>query len=77
MASHLLLAPGLPPRPSTDTLPGRALERAADRRHCLLEHLALLHEALAEDGTTEVRLEVGEAALRIADATAPAPPAGG
>jgi hypothetical protein len=68
MASHLLVAPGMAPEPSTETLGGLGLALAVDRRHCLLGHLAMLREALELAGSEGVRLEVGEEALRAADA---------
>lgn len=71
VASHLLVAAELGPEPSSATLRERELTRAGDRRRCLLEHLALLRDALAERDLGSVRLEVGDAALRVADATAP------
>jgi hypothetical protein len=67
IASHLLVAPGLPPEPSNQTLDALDLERAADRRHCLLGHLATLREALELSGYCGARLEVGDGALRTAD----------
>jgi hypothetical protein len=68
VASHLLVVAELAPEPNTTTLEGRDLARADDRRHCLLEHLALLREALEWHWSPDVRLDVGEAALRTADA---------
>jgi len=68
VASHLLVAADLPPEPSTTTLTELDLERPEDRRHCLLEHLAVLREALELNACPGVRLEVGDAALRLADA---------
>ena len=68
VASHLLVAPEMAPEPRNETLSGLDLASPADRRHCLLEHLATLREALEEGGSTGVRLEVGEGALRLADA---------
>jgi hypothetical protein len=70
VASHLLVVPGMPPEPSTATLTGLDLGIPGDRRHCLLGHLATLREALELSGSPGVRLEVGEEALRIADAAA-------
>jgi hypothetical protein len=67
VASHLLVAPELPPEPSTETLDALDLTLPSDRRHCLLAHLATLREALELSGPVAVRLEVGEGALRIAD----------
>jgi hypothetical protein len=67
VASHLLVAPGMAPEPSTETLASLDLARSDDRRHCLLGHLALLREALESEGAPGVRLEVGEGALRAAD----------
>jgi hypothetical protein len=67
VASHLLVAPGLAPEPSSATLDALDLGRADDRRHCLLAHLAMLREALELSGTCAVRLDVGEGALRLAD----------
>jgi hypothetical protein len=67
VASHLLVAPGMAPEPSTETLEALDLGRADDRRHCLLAHLAMLRDALELSGSPEVRLEVGEQALRAAD----------
>ena len=67
VASHLLVAPGMPPEPSTETLDSLDLGRGDDRRHCLLGHLAMLREALELCGSPGVRLEVGEQALRAAD----------
>ena len=67
VASHLLVVPGMAPEPSTETLDPLDLRDPADRRHCLLGHLAMLREALELAGSPEVRLEVGEAALRLAD----------
>jgi len=66
-ASHLLVAPDLPPEPSSSTLGDIDLKRASDRRHCLLDHLAVLREALELNACPGVRLDVGEAALRAAD----------
>ena len=68
VASHLLVAAGMAPEPSTQTLPERALARPDDRRLCLLEHLAILREALELAGIGSVRMDVGESALRLADA---------
>jgi len=68
VASHLLVAAELAPEPRTETLTDLDLHRADDRRHCLLEHLAMLREALEQSGEDQVRLEVGERALRLADA---------
>jgi hypothetical protein len=70
VASHLLVAPDLPPEPSSETLDSLDLGCADDRRHCLLGHLATLREALALGGPAAVRLEVGEGALRLADGPA-------
>lgn len=67
MASHLLVVPGMPPEPSTETLAALDLANPVDRRHCVLAHLATLREALELSGWPAVRLEVGEAALRLAD----------
>jgi hypothetical protein len=67
VASHLLVAPGMPPEPSTETLDALDLCRSDDRRHCLLAHLATLREALELNGPEGVRLDVGEGALRAAD----------
>ena len=67
VASHLLVAPGLPPEPTSETLDSLDLARSGDRRHCLLAHLAMLREALELSGACAVRLEVGEGALRLAD----------
>jgi hypothetical protein len=64
VASHLLVAPGMAPEPSTETLESLDLASSDDRRHCLLAHLATLREALEQSGSPAVRLEVGEAALR-------------
>ncbi|GAC1318439.1 MAG: hypothetical protein NVSMB25_07860 [Thermoleophilaceae bacterium] len=71
VASHLLVVPDLPPEPSTETISDRFLMRAADRRLCLLDHLALLRDALDAGAGHAVRLEVGEAALRIVDLASP------
>ena len=68
VASHLLVVPGLPPEPSSETLDALDLGNAVDRRHCLLAHLATLREALELNASPGVRLEVGEAALRLVDA---------
>ena len=67
VASHLLVAPDMPPEPSAETLDALDLNLAVDRRHCLLEHLATLREALEMTGSSGVRLEVGEGALKLAD----------
>jgi hypothetical protein len=67
VASHLLVAPGTPPEPSSETLDALDLGSSVDRRHCLLGHLALIREALERYGPPQVRLEVGEQALRAAD----------
>jgi hypothetical protein len=67
VASHLLVAPGLAPEPSSETLDSLDLGRSADRRHCLLGHLAILREALEWSGVATVRLEVGDQALKAAD----------
>jgi hypothetical protein len=67
VASHLLVAPGMAPEPSSEMLDSLDLARSDDRRHCLLGHLAILREALEADGAPGVRLEVGEGALRAAD----------
>src|SRR5690242_11569041 len=64
VASHLLVAPGMAPEPSSETLEALDLARSADRRHCLLGHLAILREALESCGTARVRLEVGDGALK-------------
>ena len=69
IASHLLVAAGMAPEPSTRELAHRALTRPDDRGHCLLEHLATLRDSLDLDASA-VRLEVGETALRLAYATA-------
>jgi hypothetical protein len=77
VASHLLVAPGMAPEPSTETLDELDLGHTDDRRHCLLAHLATLREALEVSCPEAVRLEVGEAALLAADGTAwPGPPRG-
>jgi hypothetical protein len=70
VASHLLVAPGMAPEPSTQTLDALDLDRSADRRHCLLAHLATLREALELSGPEAVRLDVGEGALELADGAA-------
>ena len=67
VASHLLVTPGMAPEPSNETLDALDLNRSDDRRHCLLGHLAILREALEESGPLQVRLEVGDQALRAAD----------
>jgi hypothetical protein len=67
VASHLLVAPGMAPEPSTETLDALDLKLPADRRHCLLAHLATLRDALELSGYCRARLEVGERALRTAD----------
>jgi hypothetical protein len=67
VASHLLVAPGMAPEPSTETLEALDLGQPGDRRHCLLAHLATLREALELSEPGAVRLEVGEEALRTAD----------
>src|SRR3954454_9432036 len=67
VASHLLVAPGMAPEPSTETLDALGLDRSDDRRHCLLAHLATLREALELNCPEAVRLEVGEGALEAAD----------
>lgn len=67
VASHLLVAPGMAPEPSTQTLDALDLGCGADRRHCLLAHLATLREALELSGPQGVRLDVGESTLRAAD----------
>jgi hypothetical protein len=67
VASHLLVAPGCAPEPSSETLDALDLSRAEDRRHCLLAHLATLREALELSGHCRARLDVGEGALRTAD----------
>src|SRR3954451_5875342 len=64
VASHLMVAPGMAPEPSTETLADLALGDPDDRRHCLLAHLAILREALELSGPEAVRLDVGEGALR-------------
>ena len=64
MASHLLVTAGTGPVPTTSTLVDRDLHRPGDRRRCLLEHLALLRDALERSGEQVVRLEVGEEALQ-------------
>ena len=66
VGSHLLVAPDMAPEPSSSTLAGIDLAQPHGRRHCLLEHLALLQEAL----DLGVRVDVGDEALRIADRTA-------
>ena len=68
VASHLLVPPGMAPEPSSETLDALDLACAVDRRHCLLGHLAMLREALELAGSPVVRLDVGEEALRVADA---------
>jgi hypothetical protein len=67
VASHLLVAPGMAPEPSTQTLDALDLGHGVDRRHCLLAHLATLREALELSGPQGVRLDVGDGALRAAD----------
>ena len=67
VASHLLVSPGIPPEPSSETLDALDLTRSDDRRHCLLGHLAILRDALEQCGATKVRLEVGDQALRAAE----------
>jgi hypothetical protein len=67
VASHLLVAPGMAPAPTSETLDSLDLGRSDDRRHCLLAHLARLRDALELSGVPGVRLEVGEQALRAAD----------
>jgi hypothetical protein len=67
VASHLLVAAELAPEPSTTTLADLDLHRPDDRRHCLLEHLATLREALELSGECDVQLDVGDEALRLAD----------
>ena len=67
VASHLLVAPGMAPEPTSETLDALDLGHDGDRRHCLLGHLAMLREALALSGPDAVRLDVGEGALRMAD----------
>jgi hypothetical protein len=67
VASHLLVTPGMPPEPSSETLDALDLTRSGDRRHCLLGHLAILREALEWCGTARVRLDVGDQALKAAD----------
>jgi hypothetical protein len=67
VASHLLVSPGMPPEPSSETLDSLDLGKSDDRRHCLLAHLAILREALELSGVPRVRLEVGDQALRAAD----------
>src|SRR3954471_15405350 len=42
VASHLLVAPGMPPEPSTETLESLDLASADGRRQCVLGHLAML-----------------------------------
>lgn len=49
VASHLLVAPGMPPEPSSVTLDALDLTRAEDRRHCLL------HAAAAASGDAHSR----------------------
>jgi hypothetical protein len=70
VASHILVAPELPPEPSSETLEALDLARSADRRHCLLAHLATLREAIELTGPEAVRLEVGDGALELADGAA-------
>jgi hypothetical protein len=70
VASHLLVAPEAAPEPSTSTLADRDLAHPSDRRHCLLQHLALLRDALELRTGGGVRVEVGDEALRIADRSA-------
>jgi hypothetical protein len=70
VASHILVAPELPPEPSSETLEALNLDRPDDRRHCLLAHLATLREALELTGPQPVRLDVGEGALELADGAA-------
>jgi hypothetical protein len=70
VASHLLVAAETGPEPSTSTLADRDLHRPVDRRHCLLEHLARLRDALERSGEPSVRMDVGEDALRAADTLA-------
>jgi hypothetical protein len=67
VASHLLVAPGMAPEPSSETLDSLDLGRSGDRRHCLLGHLAILREALEWSGAAMVRLDVGDQALKAAD----------
>src|SRR3954447_4176165 len=67
VASHLLVTPGMPPEPSSETLDALDLGRPDDRRHCLLGHLALKRAALERNGAPRGRLEVVEQALRTAD----------
>jgi hypothetical protein len=67
VASHLLVSPGMPTEPSSETLDALDLGSPDDRRHCLLGHLAIMREALELNGAPRVRLEVGEQALRTAD----------
>src|SRR3954453_23573014 len=55
VASHLLVAPGMAPEPSTETLDALDLGDSVDRRHCLLGHLAMLLEALELSGPEGVR----------------------
>ena len=66
VASHLLVAPQMPPEPSSETLDALDLNSSDDRRHCLLGHLAILRDALERCGAPRVRLEVGDRALRTA-----------
>jgi hypothetical protein len=64
VASHLLVTTGTGPVPTTSTLVDRDLHRPGDRRRCLLEHLAMLRDALERSGDRLVRMEVGEEALQ-------------
>lgn len=73
VASHLLVVAEHAPEPNSMTLAGFDLGRAADRRHCLLEHLAMLREALEWHCWRAVRVDVGEEALRMADRLAGGP----
>ena len=73
VASHLLVPAEAGPVPTSSTLADRDLHRPGDRRRCLLEHLALLRDALERNGEQVVRMEVGEEALQATSTLASHP----
>ena len=66
-AAHLLITPGLSPRVWTVDHDTGALPVMHARRHCLLDHLAVLADELRERTHLEVLLDVPPNALEQLD----------
>ena len=65
--AHLVLAPEAAPAITSRLVSGAELPVADDRRRCLYDHLAQLHEHLVEITAGAVQVELADRALELLD----------